>query len=97
MLEMNVQHSLGTLVKLDDSATEPGKKTFDYLLASHFSSITEIKPTEITELKLQTCEIMSQELNWITPEKIIHVLNQFKSKNSPGPDGLKPIVLKHLL
>ena len=90
----NVQHSLGTLTKPDGTTTEPGQDTLEYLLRAHFPSITEIKPTEYTELKIQTCEIMKREIQWILIDKIGQVFNKFKSKKSPGPDGLQPLILK---
>ena len=33
---------------------------------------------------------------WLTSDKLILALKQFQNKKSPGPDGLRPIALKHL-
>ena len=33
---------------------------------------------------------------WISVEKVKEALRAFDSKKSPGPDGLKPILFKHL-
>ena len=35
-------------------------------------------------------------MDWITPELIKTVFKLFKSKKSPGTDGIKPIAYKHL-
>ena len=34
--------------------------------------------------------------DWMTVGKIAVAVHQFKNKKSPGPDGLRPIVLKKL-
>ena len=41
-------------------------------------------------------ELVTRYNDWISEEKIIAAFKGFESKKSPGPDGLKPIVLKHL-
>ena len=35
-------------------------------------------------------------MTWINNDKIKHAFKGFENKKSPGPDGLKPIILKHL-
>ena len=83
------------LTRNDGTITEPGKDTLEYLLKSHFPSIKSIKETDYTEYKLQSCN-SGYKPEWITVEKLKTVFNIFKSKKSPGPDGLKPLVLKNL-
>ena len=34
--------------------------------------------------------------DWMSVEKIAVAIHQFQNKKSPGPDGLRPIVLKNL-
>ncbi len=43
-----------------------------------------------TELQMQV------EADFITEERIVSAINSFGSNKSPGPDGIKPIILKNL-
>ena len=40
--------------------------------------------------------ILENKTEWISIDLLGKVFNKFKSKKSPGTDGLKPIVFKHL-
>ena len=66
-------------------------------MQAHFPSGREIteKPYDYTKsITLQ--EIQNTNMDWITPELIKSVFKLFKSKKSPGTDGIKPIAYKHL-
>ena len=65
-------------------------------MRAHFPSITKLKPAEYTEYKVDTDAIHAYDPGWLSVDKLKHVFQIFKSKKSPGPDGLKPLVLKNL-
>ena len=62
----------------------------------HFPSATPVKPTVYSNKKVTRAEITNYKPDWITPEKVKKALLGFQSKKSPGTDGLKPIVFKHI-
>ena len=96
ILEANVKQTLGVMQKADGTHTEPGSNTLQYLLEAHFPSIQSTVETKYTEVRKQTREINELELEWLTVDKLKEVFKLFKNKKSPGPDGLRPTVLKQL-
>ena len=89
--------SLGALEKADGTLTEPGLPTLDFLLKSHFPSGTEIQNIQYNfDNRISLQEIHNTNIDWISPELIQAVFKLFKSKKSPGTDGIKPIAFKHL-
>ena len=95
-MEGSTRQTLGTLEKPDGSITQPDSDTLEYLLTQHFPSATPVKPTVYSNKKVSRAEIMDYKPDWITPERVKKALLGFQSKKSPGTDGLKPIVFKHL-
>ena len=88
--------TLGALEKPDGTLTEPGQPTLDFLMQAHFPSGSEITETPYNYTKSITLqELQSLNMDWITPELIKTVFKLFKSKKSPGTDGIKPIAYKH--
>ena len=66
-------------------------------MQAHFPSGTEITETPYNYTKRITLqELQNINMDWITPELIKTVFKLFKSKKSPGTDGIKPIAYKHL-
>ena len=96
IVEGSTRHTLGTLEKPDGTITKPGSDTLEYLLTQHFPSATPVKPTIYSNKKVTRTEIMNYKPDWITPERVKKALLGFQSKKSPGTDGLKPIIFKHL-
>ena len=96
IVEGSTRRTLGTLEKPDGTITTPGTDTLEYLLTQHFPSATPIKPTVYSNKKITRTEIMEYKPDWITPERVKKALLGFKSKKSPGTDGLKPVIFKHL-
>ena len=97
IVERRLNIQLGALEKEDGTITEPGKDTLRYLSETHFSTATAHKDTQYDITKKTTKDEVSQwNPDWVTKGKLVIALNQFKSKKSPGPDGIKPILLKHL-
>ena len=95
-MEGSTRQTLGTLEKPDGTITKPGSDTLEYLLTQHFPSATPIKTTDYSNKKVTRNEIINFKPDWITPERVKKALLGFQSKKSPGTDGLKPIIFKHL-
>ena len=97
ILESNVPQRISTFKLSNGTYTNPGKETAEHLLMAHFPSATDIKPIRHKyENKLLATEIMLSCSDWISPSLVMQSLCKFKSKKSPGPDGLRPMVLPHL-
>ena len=97
IIESTTRHKLGTLEKEDGSITNPGTDTLEFLLTQHFPSSTPIQPTEYNNRTITREEINVFNPDWVTPVKyLLEAFHGFQSKKSPGTDGLKPIILKHL-
>ena len=93
ILERGKQNTLGVLSKNDGTQTVPGKDTLDYLLHSHYPSLEPTSDYIILDTKISTATINATKIPGID---LLNVFNKFKSKKSPGPDQLKPLVLKEL-
>ena len=87
---------IGTILKADGHYTLPGYETLEELANRHFYGHDVHAEIKRHEDKLQRTEIEVSNTDWINTEKINMALVEFKSKKSSGPDGLKPISLKHL-
>lgn len=87
---------LGVFEKPDGSSTNPGKDTLEFLMQSHFPSITPPQSIEHKETKITTVAINKAEIEGFDTYKLDEVIKTFKNKKAPGPDGLKPFVLKEL-
>ena len=94
ILEINAKNTLGILNKGDGGTTKPGTDTLKFLLNTHFPAVTETLETEYTEYKISTETVHELQETWLTTTQLRKVFNIFKNKKSPGPDGLRPIVLK---
>ena len=67
------------------------------MMAKHFPTHTAKFNPEYNFTKIVTTEISKSEYKpWITQSHVRRVLLKFKSKKSPGPDKIKPIIFKHL-
>jgi ribonuclease HI len=87
--------NIGTVKRPDGSYTLPGKETLHALADIHFpghGNTIRQQPTKAFTYK----EVVDSNQDWVNPERILRAFNDFKAKKSPGTDGLKPIVLKHL-
>ena len=96
ILEKSNRNTLGVLVKTDGTITKPGTDTLEYLLQAHFPSLEPLAPTTHPDIKMKTAEINSTNIPGFNEGNLIEVFNGFKSKKSPGPDQLKPFILKEL-
>ena len=96
ILERGKQNSLGMLSKNDGSLTAPGKDTLEYLLHSHYPSLEPVSENTLPSTKVSTSTINATNIPGIDLDKLTKIFYNFKSKKSPGPDQLKPLVLKEL-
>ena len=94
ILERKNTNTLGVMEKPDRTTTNPGYDTLEYLMKSHFPSITPPKPVEHKPTKISTAS--STEIDGFDRDKLIEVLQTFKNKKAAGPDGPKLFVLKEL-
>ena len=88
---------MGTFERSDGSITDPGSDTLQHLKDTHCPTATPIKSTINDKYKSVTKARVAAWLPpWLTSDKLLLALKQFQNKKSPGPDGLRPIALKHL-
>ena len=92
------KRTINTFTKPDGTLTEPGKETITALTDTHFPVATTGTDTIVHDnsRKLQTGTIRESNKEWINPTLTRKALLQFKPNKAAGPDGLKPIVFKHL-
>ena len=88
IIETSNKTTLGTLIEEDGSYTDPGKETVSYLLRQHFPDNQPLKPTRHTCKSVTKADIDRWDPDWITENKLSTILSGFKTKKSPGTDGL---------
>ena len=97
ILEVRSAVKMGTFEKSDRSLTDPGSDTLNNLLNTHGPTATPIQPTVYdTHKSVPKSCILACMPSWLTTDKLLLALKQFQNKKYPGPDGLRPIALKHL-
>ena len=97
VIEKRLNIQLGALERPDGTITDPGKDTLMHLMETHFNQASELKDTQYDEsISITRQEIADWKPDWISIGKVNLAIHQFLNKKSPGPDGLKPIVLKNL-
>jgi len=94
--EIKANKKIGTLEREDGTITKPGTDTLNHLVETHFPNATEIQDTQYNEDTTTLRFLLEWNPSWITYERMEKALAGFHNKKSPGTDGLKPIVLKHL-
>ena len=88
--------TLGTLKKGDGEYTIPGEETIEYLSKVHFTKATALRSTPKTGKTVTRNQVLDWDDSYITLDKIKEAIGSFKSKKSPGTDGIHPLVLQHL-
>ena len=96
ILKNKAKKDIGTLKKSNGSYTTPGTDTLEELAQKHYPTHTGKKETVYPDVSITKQELLTRYNDWINEEKIMAAFKGFESKKSPGPDGLKPITLKHL-
>jgi hypothetical protein len=88
--------TITTIKKADGEHTRPGKETLKELIRTHFPASSKTKKVEYNKEKKVRKEELKTLFPWINSNLIRIAFEGFKSKKSPGPDGLRPMVLKWL-
>ena len=66
-----------------------------HLMETHFNQASKLKDTQYDEsTSITRQEIADWKPDWISIGKVNLAMHQFLNIKSPGPDGLKPIILK---
>ena len=90
------KREINTLLKDDNTLTEPGADTIKRLMEAHFpAAVDGVAPSTYSNTKINTTDIQQKYSKWINPELVSKALRRFKPNKAPGPDGLKPIVFRH--
>ena len=92
------KRSINTLIKPDGTLTDPGKETIKCLTNTHFPAAVEgiTQFQHNSEHKIETSDIQGRYKTWIDESLVRQAFKRFKPNKAAGPDGLKPIVFKHL-
>ena len=94
----NDRLQLHSLRQEDGTMTGPGKPTLLELAKTHFPSPSQELPTPkySSQRSFPGNEALALYPDYITPRLVRAAISRFKPMKAPGPDGLKPIVLKYL-
>ena len=91
------RRSINTLLKPDNTLSEPGADTINMLTAAHFPAATPGTTSFKHDNSLQIdTETIREAHDWIDDDLVRKSMKQFKPNKAPGPDGLKPLVFKYL-
>ena len=87
-----------TLDKPDGTQTLPGSDTLRELARVHFPNSSEILPAVVydTSQNVPSAIIREKFIDYITQSLTKRSLLLFKPDKAPGPDGMKPIIFRHL-
>ena len=91
------KRAINTLLKPDNTLTEPGAETIQILTSTHFPAAQPgVVPFNHDNGKsVVTADLEDQHL-WIDADLVRKAMRQFKPNKAPGPDGLKPLVFRYL-
>jgi hypothetical protein len=93
LTKRNVDERLGLLTRPDGSVCQNTPDNLQTLLREHFPG-----SREVSEPPLPKDSHMEVVINpWITADRIREAISGFGPNKTPGPDGIKPLVLQHLL
>ncbi len=87
--------TLGILYK-DGQMCDTIEASMNHLLDIHFPQSMTEEEKEMTEEAGRSCDIKNSIADFITVNKVRVALSTFGDLKAPGPDGIPPIVLKHL-
>ena len=96
-LDQTDSPKVGTLTRKDGLITKPGEDTAKEMLNTHFPDNIPKKQTHYDKTrKIKSLELVTKYIDWITLDRLKKALYGSEAKQSPGPDGLQPLVLKQL-
>ena len=89
---------INTLTKPNGQLSEPGTETIKMLTDAHFPAAREgTEPaTKNTSLWVDRETLQDAYIDWIDEGIVRKALIKFKPYKAAGPDGIKPILFKHL-
>ena len=87
---------VGTIKKDDGTYTIPGEETLKAVADKHFAGHSKDIPRNTTNKVVKTEDLEEEYKDWINTSLIRLAFKGFQNKKSPGPDTLRPLVLKHL-
>lgn len=95
------QHSdkrtLNLLEKQDGVLSSPGLDTLSELARVHFPTATPLVDRQVDDsISISKEAILNSHSEYVTTELVSSALRKFKPMKAAGPDGLKPIIFKHL-
>lgn len=94
------KNSLNLLSKADGSVTNPGIETIKRVAEVHFPAADEIqdsgRPTFCGSVPVSSAIISDKYNEYVSVDLVRLSLKKFKPFKAPGPDGIKPVVFRHL-
>ena len=91
------RRNINTLLKDDNTLTEPGSETIRKLADTHFPAAHEgVTPLQHDNSNSIDTEQLDELHDWIDTDLIRKAMKQFKPNKAAGPDDLKPIIFKYL-
>ena len=96
IIQSSSKVSLGTLEKGNGEYTIPGEDTIEYLSQIHFTKATKLRTTEKRGRVVKRRQVLDWDESYLSKDKIKEAIDSFKSKKSPGTDGIHPLVLQQL-
>ena len=85
-----------TSFQTQEGDTTPGKDTAELLIKTHFPTAQEASQPRYKHKSAPTETTKNKFGSWLDCDKVKRALLAFENKKSPGPDGLRPEIFKHL-
>ena len=93
----NDRRTLNLLENQDGDLTSPGLETLQVLANAHFPTALPLQEAVVVDdILLRRNDVLNSHTDFVTNELTRAALLKFKPMKAPGPDGLKPIIFKHL-
>ena len=92
----NDKRALNLLLNQNGEMTAPGTETLQVLADTHFPTAVPVEETVTDDVFVLSEEINLKYDDFISLDLVKAALKLFKPMKAPGPDGLKPIIFKHL-
>ena len=96
IIQSSSKVSLGTLDKGNGEYTIPGEDTIEYLSRIHFTKANKLRATNKRGRVIKRRQVLDWDEPYLSKDKIKEAIDSFKSKKSPGTDGIHPLVLQQL-
>lgn len=97
IIQQKERVSLGLLKKPDGQFCSTAEETLNLLIQNHFpgSRSTHLNQHEAAP-PVRSCDLLDDRVDFFTPDAVFEAIKSFGSKKAPGPDGIQPLILKHL-